>query len=87
MKKIVVATLLISASFAGIARAESSASCDVAKDKWLSEAAMKAKATELGFDVRQIKVENGCYEVYGIKDGNKVEALFNPETGTQVGED
>ncbi|UJW74423.1 PepSY domain-containing protein [Rhizobium sp. SL42] len=87
MKKIVVATLLISASFAGIARAESSTSCDVAKDKWLSEAAMKAKATELGFEVRQIKVENGCYEVYGIKDGNKVEALFNPETGTQVGED
>ena len=51
----------------------------------MTKDALKAKATELGYDVRQVKVEKGCYEVYGIKDGKKVEALFNPETGVQVG--
>ena len=39
----------------------------------------------IGFEVRQVKVEDGCYEVYGIKDGKKVEAIFNPATGEQVG--
>ena len=51
----------------------------------MTEDALKAKATGMGFDVRQVKVEDGCYEVYGIKDGKKVEAIFNPETGEQVG--
>lgn len=57
------------------------ATCDVAKDKWMTEDAIKAKAVELGFDARSVKVEGGCYEVYAIgKDGAKVELVMNPET-------
>ena len=57
------------------------ATCDVAKDKWMSEEAIKAKAVELGFDARGVKTEGGCYEVYAIgKDGAKVELVMNPET-------
>ncbi|MHA7968347.1 PepSY domain-containing protein [Rhizobium sp. CAU 1783] len=86
MKKLILASLLATVAFGAAARAESEQSCGNApKDKWMTEDALKAKATGMGFDVRQVKVEDGCYEVYGIKDGKKVEAIFNPETGEQVG--
>lgn len=87
MNKLILAATLFSALAAGIAQAEDeSTKCDVPKDKWISEDAMKAKAKELGLDVRKIKVENGCYEVYAIDaKGKKVEQVFNPETGVQVG--
>ena len=88
MMKSIAATLLTLTALTGVAHADDDAKCGNApQDQWMTEAAMKTKATELGFDVRQIKVEDGCYEVYGIKDGNKVEALFNPQTGVQVGVD
>jgi hypothetical protein len=86
MNKLIALSLITFASFAGFAQAEDEGTkCDAPKDKWMTEEAMKAKATELGYDVRQVKVEDGCYEVYGIKDGKKVEAIFNPATGEQVG--
>lgn len=87
MKKLILAATLLSALAAGAAHAEGeSTKCDVPKDKWMTEDAMKAKAKELGLDVRKIKVENGCYEVYAIDaKGKKVEQIFNPETGVQVG--
>ncbi|KQW29135.1 hypothetical protein ASE36_11755 [Rhizobium sp. Root274] len=84
MNKLIALSLISVASFAGLAHAEDT-KCDAPKDKWMTEDAMKAKATEMGYDVRQVKVEDGCYEVYGIKDGKKVEAIFNPATGEQVG--
>lgn len=57
------------------------ASCDVPQEKWMTEEAIKAKAAELGFDARKVKVEDGCYEVYVIgKDGAKAELVMNPET-------
>ena len=86
MNKLIALSFITFASFASFAQAEDeSTKCDAPKDKWMTEEAMKAKATELGFEVRQVKVEDGCYEVYGIKDGKKVEAIFNPATGEQVG--
>lgn len=86
MKKIIFAALLTTTAFDSAAFAESEHSCGNApKEKWMTEDALKAKAVGMGFEVRQIKMEDGCYEVYGIKDGKKVEALFNPETGVQVG--
>ncbi|MBO3761206.1 PepSY domain-containing protein [Ciceribacter sp. L1K23] len=85
MKKLIILSLMTLSAAAGIARASENHECNVPKDKWMTEDAMKAKAVELGYDVRQVKVEDGCYEVYGIKDGKKVEAIFNPETGEQIG--
>ncbi|MCM2398762.1 PepSY domain-containing protein [Rhizobium sp. S95] len=88
MNKTLVATLFAAAVFGGIAHAEEGGKCgSIPQDKWMTKDALKAKASELGYDVRQVKVENGCYEVYGIKDGKKVEVIFNPETGAQVGAD
>ena len=87
MKTILLATALLGLFAAGAARAEDEGkSCDVPKDKWMTEDAMKDKAKAMGLDVRRIKVENGCYEVYAIDaKGAKVETIFNPQTSEPVG--
>ncbi|RYC11791.1 PepSY domain-containing protein [Ciceribacter ferrooxidans] len=86
MKKTFIASIFALTALGAVAHAEESTSCDVAKDKWMAEDALKAKLTGEGMEVRKIKVENGCYEVYGIDaKGGKVEALYNPETGEQAG--
>jgi hypothetical protein len=87
MKTIILATLLLATASIGIARAEEGQNCtQAAKDKWLSEDNIKEKAKAAGLDVRRVKVEGNCYEVYAIDaKGNKVETLFNPETGAAVG--
>ncbi|MGV8938042.1 MAG: PepSY domain-containing protein [Allorhizobium sp.] len=89
MRKIILAAALVSAAFASTALAEGKHDCgNTPSDKWIGEQAMKDKAGEMGLTVRQVKVEDGCYEVYGIDaKGNKVEELFNPGTGEQVGND
>ena len=66
--------------------AQASDKCgDVPQDQWLSIEQVRAKATELGYDVRKVKVEDGCYDAYAIdKNGNRVEAYFDPATGEIV---
>ena len=55
------------------------------RDQWMSQDAAKSKATELGYEVRRVKEEGGCYEVYGIdKNGAKVEVYMHPVTGVVV---
>jgi hypothetical protein len=53
------------------------------KDKWMSEAAMKAKIAEMGYkDIKTFKISGPCYEIYGrTADGKKAEVYFNPVTG------
>ena len=65
---------------------EGSASCGNApREKWMSEEAIKAKGTEMGYEVRRVKAEDGCYELYVIdKNGAKAELYFNPVTGERV---
>jgi hypothetical protein len=58
------------------------------RDQWMSEQALKEKATGMGYQVRRVKAEDGCYEVYAIDaKGMKAEVLFNPVTGEKVGAD
>jgi hypothetical protein len=87
MKTFILATFMLTAAATGLAHAEEGQNCTNApKDKWLSEDSVKEKAKAGGLDVRRLKVEGSCYEVYAIDNkGNKVEALFNPETGEAVG--
>lgn len=81
MKSIVVAASLI--AVAGMAFAEPS--CPVPKDKWMPEAQFKKMVEDHGYTIKNFKVNKGqCYEVYGMKDGKKVEHWFNPETGERV---
>lgn len=86
-------TSLVLAALAGsilaAAPALASPECTTeAKDKWLTEDAMKAKATELGYKAEVFKVEGNCYEIYGYnKDGKQVEVYFNPVSGAVVEEE
>ena len=49
--------------------------CNVPKSEWQSMDALKEKLRAEGWDVRKIKEDDGCYEVYAIKaDGKKIEA-------------
>jgi hypothetical protein len=59
--------------------------CGDISGQWMSKAAAKTKATQMGYDVRRIKRENGCYEVYAIgKNGTRMEIYMNPVTGAVV---
>ena len=87
MKKIILATAVVLAGFSSLAYAEDSHDCGNApQEKWMSKEALADKAKTMGLDVRRVKIEGGCYEVYAIDaKGNKVETLFNPETGEMLG--
>ncbi len=81
MKSIIVSTALL--AVAGMAMAEPS--CNVPKDKWMPEAQFKKQAEAQGYQIKTFKVNKGqCYEIYGIKDGKKVEHFFDPATGAPV---
>jgi hypothetical protein len=71
----------------GMASAEEGHKCgNAAEDQWMSKDAVKAKFAVDGTDVRKVKVEDGCYEVYAVtKDGKKTEQVVNPVTGEVVG--
>jgi len=49
------------------------------------KATLEAQLKSEGLKVRQIKVENGCYEVYAVdKSGKKVNVAYNAETLEKV---
>ncbi|MFN3656114.1 MAG: PepSY domain-containing protein [Pseudolabrys sp.] len=58
------------------------------KQKWLSEADMKAKIASLGYKYKVFKVTTGnCYEIYGQDSkGQRIEVYFHPLTGAVVQE-
>ena len=88
MKKIVIAGALIVTAFASTAFAEGNEKGCTSEPKanWQSQDAMKAKAKGMGLDVRGVKVEGSCYEVYAMnKSGKKMEIVFNPVTLEQAG--
>lgn len=87
MKKILI--IAAAAMTAALATPALSSGDDVkcinSTGQWMTEDAAKAKATELGYDVRRVKREDGCYELYAIdKKGARVEIYLNPSTGEVV---
>lgn len=51
------------------------------KDKWQEQAALEKKLTAAGWQVRRIKVDGQCFEVYGTdKAGTRMESYFDPRT-------
>jgi hypothetical protein len=49
--------------------------------KWQAQSKLEAQLASEGLKVRQVKVENGCYEVYATdKDGKRMNIAFNAET-------
>ena len=83
MKKSVAALIgtlfMLAAAPAG---ATGLATCDSgAESGWQSQDALKKQLTDIGWKIRRIKIDGGCYEVYAITDkGKRVEAYFHPVT-------
>ncbi|EKF43553.1 PepSY domain-containing protein [Nitratireductor indicus] len=80
------AVVLAIACGAGVAQASESPNLNVPKDQWMSIAQISDKFKTEGYDVRQVKIEKGVYEVYALdKDGKRIEALVHPATGEIIG--
>ena len=86
---LVAAPLLLAASTLAapaIAMADDDRICgNIPLEQWLAPGAIKEKATALGFTVRKVDIDDGCYEVDATdKNGAKVELRLNPATGALV---
>lgn len=80
-------TFILAAMLAAAAAAPALASdrCNVPEADWQPQTALEAKLKAAGWDVRSVKVEDGCYEAYAMDaEGNRVEAYFNPQTLDRV---
>jgi len=57
----------------------------IPKAEWQPKEALEKKLTDMGWKVNRIKIENGCYEVYGRDEKNgRVEVFFHPKTFDRV---
>lgn len=82
MKHTLLALLLIGSSVPALAKKDCTTE---PKDKWMTEAAFKAKVEGEGYKIRKFKQPGTCYEIYGTdKDGKNVEIYFNPVDGSIV---
>ena len=70
----------------GAAQAQHAERCEpVPKNEWKPQAELERKLTDEGRKISRVKIENGCYEVYGRDaKGNKRETFFHPKTFEEV---
>ena len=55
--------------------------CYVAMSKWQSRAAVRDMAEAQGWQVRRIKIDDGCYEIKGRDaNGREIEVKIDPAT-------
>jgi hypothetical protein len=85
MRKLLILPTLVFAIAAAAGSASASnddVRVDVPRDQWLTIAQITEKFTSQGYDVRQVEVEDGGYEIHAIdKDGKRLEAYVHPVTG------
>lgn len=74
---VLAAGLLLST---GGARATGLMTCESGPESgWRPQAELQERLAAGGWQVRRIKVDGGCYEVYAIDpEGRRVEAYFHP---------
>ena len=66
----------------------SESKCDVPQAEWQPQSALEGKLQAEGWKIKKVKIDEGCYEVYGFDaKGEKREAHFNPKTFEVVGEE
>ena len=88
MRTVLVRLLVAGAGLiaASAGQATGLAKCEFgAKESWQPQEKLQKSLTDQGWKVRRIKVDGGCYEVYGLNEkGEKVEAYFHPQTFAPV---
>lgn len=79
MQKFVFAAIL--GTLAGATAAAAEPTCKVDKAEWKPEQSLRDKLAAAKWTVKTIKIDNGCYEVYGTDDkGKRVEIYFDPKS-------
>jgi len=86
MKRFALSLLIATAAGIGSAAAEDI--CSVPQAEWQPKEALQKKLESEGWTIKTIKIDEGCYEVYG-KDaaGKKMETYFDPKSFTVTKED
>ncbi len=74
--------LIAAMTFAVASPAFAAGNCSTApQSSWQPQSSLEAQLKSEGLTVRQIKVENGCYEVYATDDaGKRMNLAYNAET-------
>ncbi|MCK5777599.1 MAG: PepSY domain-containing protein [Rhodospirillales bacterium] len=82
IKKLCLATAAV--AVLGLGASPASADdyrCDAPMTEWQPRENLQKKLEAEGWQVKRIKTDDGCYEVYAFdKDGNRVEASFDPKS-------
>ena len=73
---------LLAVSLAGtVAPALADDDCDVPVERWQTRDAVSQMARQKGWDLKRIKIDDGCYEVRGQDAGGRAfKAKLDPET-------
>lgn len=90
MKSLVFAAALASLALASTAKADDDHfRCgNVPIADWMTEADLRSKVVAMGVEIRNVEIDDGCYEVEGRnKDGRAVEIRFHPQTAEQISVD
>jgi hypothetical protein len=83
----IILAILLASGLHTAAQAHGDFTCKVPVAEWQYKEALEDKLKKEGWDVRRIKIDKGCYEVYGFDGkGARKEAYFNPKTFEFVGE-
>ncbi len=78
--KSLTALIILAVAMTGPAFAEGQCT-SAPKSKWRPKSELESQLQGDGYEVRQIKVEGGCYEVYATdKDGKRANLAYNAET-------
>ncbi len=79
MKKFALSLILLTTLGAGAASAAEL--CQVPEAEWQPKEALEQKLQADGWSIKKVKIDEGCYEVYGTNaTGEKQEVYFNPKT-------
>jgi hypothetical protein len=83
----IILAILLASGLHTAAQAHGDFTCKVPVAEWQYKEALEDKLKKEGWDVRRIKIDKGCYEVYGFDGkGARKEAYFNPKTFEFMGE-
>lgn len=79
-----VVSAVVSGAFAltlGAGAAFASDICSVPQAEWQPKEALQQKLEGDGWKIKKIKVDDGCYEVYGTDAaGKRMEAYYDPKS-------
>lgn len=86
MKRMLCVLALTGVTASGTSFATGLATCDSGPQKnWQPSNELEKRLIEEGWQVRRIKIDGGCYEVYAIdENGDRIEAYFDPNTLERV---